>query len=107
MTQAKHTNGPWDAQQGSLGNRRVSTINSERVIDAKGRIICRLPRENHLPRHQKIANARLIAASPCLLSVLNACIDQMEQCEKMFRDDAEFMEALEDARSAIAKAKGE
>jgi len=32
---------------------------------------------------------------------LEACVEQMEQCEKMFRDDESFMEVLNDARELL------
>lgn len=35
-------------------------------------------------------------------AALKDCVIQMEQCEKMFRDDAEFMAALTAARAELA-----
>ena len=46
-------------------------------------------------------------AAPDLLEALDSCIWQMEQCERKFRDDESFMEALEAARGARSKARGE
>jgi hypothetical protein len=44
------------------------------------------------------------AVLPELVGALCAARDQMEQCEKMFRDDESFMAALADVRAAIAQA---
>lgn len=35
------------------------------------------------------------------LNALRDCVDQMEQCESMFRNDREFMAALNAARAAV------
>jgi hypothetical protein len=41
-----------------------------------------------------------------MLDALYAAEDQMSQCESMFRDDEDFMEALNRVREAIAHAEG-
>lgn len=51
--------------------------------------------------------ARALDAFPAMLAALHAACDQMEQCESMFRDDAEFMAALHRVQAAIAAATGE
>ena len=38
-----------------------------------------------------------------IMGTLEAACDQLEQCESMFRDDAEFMAALGSAQAAIAR----
>ena len=48
--------------------------------------------------------ARLIAAAPAMLDALECAVDRLEQCEKMFRDEVEFMDALETAQKAISLA---
>lgn len=53
-----------------------------------------------------IEAARMMAAAPAMLAALQAACDQMEQCESMFRDDAEFIAALDETRAAIAAATG-
>lgn len=35
------------------------------------------------------------------IAALESAHDQMSQCEKMFRDDAEFMSALEEVRAVL------
>jgi hypothetical protein len=50
---------------------------------------------------------RALDAAPAMLAALESARDQMEQCESMFRDDAEFIAALDEVRAAIDAATGE
>lgn len=52
------------------------------------------------------SDAPMIVAAPAMLAALEAACDQLEQCERMFRDDAEFTAALEGAQAAITLATG-
>jgi hypothetical protein len=49
-------------------------------------------------------SARILAnEAPGLLAALRDCVEQMEQCEKMFRDDLDFMTALDAARAILSR----
>lgn len=49
----------------------------------------------------------LVAAAGDLLAAAEDALCQFRQMEKMFRDDIEFMAALEALVAAITKARGE
>lgn len=71
------------------------------IIDEDGIVICE-------PSPMGEANARLIAAAPQLLAALEGCVWQLEQMHGMFDDsDGTIQSALDDARAAIALARGE
>jgi hypothetical protein len=44
-----------------------------------------------------------LEAQPKLIAALRACVDQMEQCERMFADDEDFLASLLDAQNALAR----
>ncbi|MBH9442481.1 hypothetical protein ACTMQP_12600 [Pseudomonas aeruginosa] len=93
---SKHTPGPWGQDKwGSLQTeggqdvllRGITTISAgsdERIAEAE-------------------ANTRLIAAAPELLEALRACVSRITDEVA----DAEFLDEVEQARAAIAKATGQ
>jgi hypothetical protein len=69
--------------------RRLNAAQEEAIIlDAK----CRL----YEARAEKAEGE-----AKALRSHLQACINQMEQCERLFDDDKEFLEVLHDAQEAV------
>lgn len=64
------------------------------------------PAVGHYPapqEQQSMETAQLKDINTKLIAVLQGAIEQMEQCESMFRDDKEFMGALTEARDTLAK----
>lgn len=90
MTEPKHSPGPWKAAG------PFAVLDAERNTLVK----CAGP--------DKAANQMLIAAAPELLTTLSALLSV---CEAQDGDDAadevDYFAARDDARRAIAKAKGE
>ena len=109
MSEIKHTPGPWridDGDEGVFG-----------IFDSNGQAIAYLSENPYkgggLPGWDvDQANARLIAAAPELLAALKtlpleAFDKEMDACDAAeFVDNAnDFFEAMQKARSAIAKAE--
>lgn len=101
MTQATHTPGPWGCADTSYHahDYRLSRPNGEHLpVNA--------PYNDH---SEQRANARLIAAAPDLLAALEAVLAAWDEPYygdlDMARDT--MFDAIEPARAAIAKAKGE
>jgi len=90
---AKHTPGPWTT------GRAINTVDI-----GKFSFICPFGANSADQVAEIKANARLISASPDLLAALEACVKQCADYERMTEDCAA---AFRNARSAIAKAKGE
>ncbi len=85
---SKHTPGPW------------ATDGGDTVVAMGNQIVVTAPAPDGASREEMKANARLIAAAPDLLAVL----------ENMFTEFGDFeydVAAISAARAAIAKAKGE
>jgi len=97
MSEAKHTPGPWEWVPG----KRSFQGSIEPDICDFGDDTTYYPTEGAPPN---LANARLIAASPCLLEALERCLNFIENTESEMGDT---LECGEQARAAIAKAKGE
>lgn len=100
MSGPKHTPwlpGPWRYGVPAKGGRGV-------VVDANGNVVC-VVEGGPLRREVTVANAQLIAAAPDLL----ACLEQMvERHEALGRpDDGWDGRYIDEAKAAIAKAKGE
>ena len=91
-TTQQHTAGPWKVVE--------ATVQSEEYV------ICDCDGFGDGAAPQIEANARLVAAAPDLLDALEELVerDRAEAAEAGFTDDE--MTWLEDARRAIAKAKG-
>lgn len=90
-----HTPGPWATKEGDRSRREMSLI--AKACDADfiiGYAICEA--QNKEQREEDLANARLIAAAPDLLSALQGVLRIAD------RKTAEF----DAARAAIAKAEG-
>lgn len=98
MSGPKHTPGPWEVRRGSDGYIR-------QVVGPKGRIVSRWNGLAAPTSNEGEANALLIAAAPDLL----ACLEQMvERHEALGRpDDGWDGLYIDEAKAAIAKAKGE
>jgi hypothetical protein len=102
MQKQAHTPGPWRVEQQDdmdvEGNGYVWAVRAE----GHGSY-CQNP-----ARSNSLANARLMAASPCLLAALYATLGIVEQ---VFEEDAgsfndDLGALITEARAAIAKAQG-
>lgn len=100
---AQHTQGPWKFIEGRADRQEMSRIvkadDPEFLI---GYVLC-----DHRNQHQRaedIANARLLAASDCLLKTLERIAGLQEELDG---EDFEVfaLQAEKLAREAIAKAK--
>jgi hypothetical protein len=100
MTTTQHTAGPWKVDD-LCNTDMVYAANGLRVATA----YCE-GQDDQMPWEEVEANARLVAAAPHLLYALKKLVerDRSEAAESGFTDDE--MTWLEDARRAIAKAKG-
>jgi len=93
VTDSKHTQGPWAVFWDTRGSDILG------VGDASGGSIAHMWRDGE----ERISNANLIAAAPCLLEALEAvmrCFDIKDGLS--VRDE----QAIKHAASAIAKARG-
>src|SRR5436309_8297450 len=100
-----HTPGPWKVYDHQVSDfpRRISIQTNERypetLADLRLKSITDLPVE---------ANARLIAAAPDMLAVLETTVAALEYWFPRWRDPAGPTSAMmNQARAAIARAKGE
>lgn len=97
---AKHTPGPWEA---------VDSMTVRTPLSAGGFMVADLP--CHTPHGERIANAKLIAAAPELLAAANAFVELYEAFEIVVGTENGSTNrvhcALDAARAAIAKAKGD
>jgi hypothetical protein len=97
MTTTQHTTGPWRVFDAFTDLEIVTdhrtAAEMESLVQFKGQTNAK-------------ANARLMAAAPDLLDALEGLVerDRSEAADSGFTDDE--MSWLEDARRAIAKAKG-
>lgn len=101
-----HTPGPWSLSTESVYATRVDGPDGNKVALAQ----YLLSEGRSIP--EAIANARLISAAPDLLEALERVIAPLEIAVKLssWRQDptpGECSRALEGAKAAIAKAKGE
>lgn len=91
----KHTPGPWST---------IKYIRTTLVCDANGNWIAAIkPVRKFGIAGDDAANARLIAAAPELL----AALDAFTQWNDRDQGEGKLEDALNKARAAIAKAKGE
>lgn len=87
MIAASHTPGPWSAQTMEQTDRRY--------------IMSAGPRPHHVARRvHSAADARLIAAAPCLLAAVSGFLAAFDRDENFFGPECDA------ARAAIAKATG-
>jgi hypothetical protein len=96
-----HTPGPW-----TLGKRETGG----QWIDAEGETRPIALAFRNFPTETDDANARLIAAAPNLLAALEAIVRQAEPLYAAIPDSPATHSAhvlMDEARAAIAKAKGE
>jgi hypothetical protein len=97
MTRTQHTPGPW----------HVDTCDDDLVYSANGLHIATVGNENQPDQsgEEITANARLIAAAPEMLETLEYFFNIMHDYESSRRKGYVKL-ALDQARAAIAKAKG-
>jgi hypothetical protein len=106
---AKHTPGPWIGAGPSFGDqfpRYTTEITTEDERYGDGHIqICELPFHHHDEENE--ANARLIAAAPCLLDALQELTQIASVLAATCLGDSRAKEnRMDRARAAIAKATG-
>ncbi len=105
--QAKHTEGPWDVKV-FRGREETSLFVEGRIADDRG-LCCQVQLVGDRPNDEDMANARLIAASPCLLAALEALVKDATECEvdgEPSQVDGIQWDDVLAARAAIAKARG-
>ena len=98
----KHTPGPWTVVKPQYENKKgvFASIYTNPATE-KGFRTCEFDiRADGYQNSHAEANARLIAAAPDLLNMLQRMIDESEDCGRP------FLLTLEHARAAIAKAEG-
>lgn len=103
---AKHTPGPWTQGTSKIGLTCVWLDGMTEQRDGKG-----LGPENTWIDCNTEANASLIAAAPDLLEALKACRLELFHCNQQLSGEGyttgkTVSDALEQARTAIAKAIG-
>jgi len=91
----KHTPAPW-------------FVDYPNVSTQKGNHICRFDVSNFIPEERKQANARLIAAAPCLLSALKRLVAAEDATIGEFEEPQinELESAMDEALEIISKAEG-
>lgn len=102
--ETKFTPGPWVAVIGKCGDP-AGYVHSEKRVDGGGYpIVADIPERTRHGTHE--ANARLIAAAPELLALLDECQDCIEWCAQECGHHA-AAELAERIAALIAKATGE
>ena len=102
----KHTPGPWTMHPRFDDGAEVCAIapvawcSVATTVGSSG--------DQSIDAAEARANARLIAAAPCLLEALDGCVAEMEALDRCYatRLDEEGSARLVAAKAAIAKAKG-
>jgi len=106
-----HTPGPWKHDRMFLGNakdRRTGFIVNGPDMEPLPIRICDIRCSPESPFAVSKANARLIASAPDLLAALERFLSAVSVAEELEEIQAgTFEETSEQARAAIAKAKGE
>lgn len=105
---SKHTPGPWAVYRPASDETVYEGGDSPATIRAGEIHVATMPGERPNLSPTQAANARLIAASPCLLSALEACRDAIQRLAKESPDGVPVWAsaAHDSARLAIAKATG-
>lgn len=109
---APHTKGPWWPEQDSAGQWGVSTYRdgAKPQFQPYGATICYSIGDHteRRTRDNREANAHLIAAAPDLLEALEGLLVFAEAAEtKALVGDEGCLWPVEEARAAIAKARGQ
>lgn len=101
---AKHTPGPWEIRE-QEGNNSTFLDGEIQITTESDTLICALQDETgeDWTAADMNANARLISAAPDLL----AALERVLECHRLKISLDTNAAALEQARAAIAKAKGE
>ncbi|MFG9198656.1 hypothetical protein ACEPX9_00870 [Pseudomonas aeruginosa] len=92
---SKYTPGPWEIERYSDG--LIQIVGNARIVSDDEEIVTTVVEA--VARGDE-ANARLCAAAPELLEALEACVARITNEVA----DAEFLDEVEQARAAIAKA---
>lgn len=105
---SKHTPAPW-----TIDGRIRTSINAGRKHVAMVNFYNSTDPKSNVSGEEHEANARLIAASPEILSALKACRLELDYCADQLSylgrtggDKGSVAIALRDARAAIDKAEG-
>ena len=97
MTQITHTPGPWSLRMTGWQTNPAAIYSPRRP----GAVAC-IPARTSVPLDEQSANAHLIAAAPDLLAALsNIILSSDANCGDSLAN------AIEAARTAITKAKGQ
>lgn len=99
----KHLQGPWSIELDMIRNGDIDVVADG--LTGIAHVDCRRsPDEQRVPRETALANARLIAASPDLLTALRDLCDAIPETTLAADPPLAAWEKL--ARGAIAKAEG-
>ena len=98
-----HTPGPWICQYSPYTSQDDQEIPAFEVHGDRGEKVCDTNEDR--PALEQEANARLIAAAPELLDALEYFFNIMHDYESSLRKGY-IITAFEQARAAIARAKG-
>lgn len=98
----KHTNGPWKLGRISSGGyREIDTVSNK--WEGLAKVVVQIDGDDK-PDAAGQANARLIAASPCLYGALKELLKMVEEGRT---DNPFFMASvIENAQAALKAAKG-
>ena len=99
MTNTTHTPGPWAFKMTGWQTNPAAVYSPRRP----GAVAC-IPARTSVPLDEQSANARLIAAAPELLAALESA--QAWIARAGYTDRDKWQSVQEQARAAIAKAKG-
>jgi hypothetical protein len=103
-----HTTGPWQAKAEEKTFHKVPRIIGYDIL-AETECLTRVHHLGANRNEEMAANARLIAAAPEMLEALETALSSLEYAARVLEapEKSAFRETIEDARSAIAKAKGQ
>ena len=102
MTQTNHTPGPWSLKMTGWRTNPFAIYSPRRP----GAVAC-VPSRTSVPLDEQDANARLIAAAPELLAVLEGMDEELSLWGADTIETMNLTARLDAIRAAIAKAKGE
>lgn len=100
VVMSKHTPGPWTIDERRIRDGYYAAITAPKW-HALADVVVRMSDEEE-DQPEGVANAKLIAAAPDLLDVLQRMLDHGERCN-WFADRGDY-ELVSEAREAIEKA---
>lgn len=106
MTKPKHTLGKWEAITAfDHPNSWLTVIETKEIEIA--RYSCYIDPDDFKTQSENLANARLIAAAPCMLEQLQYLSELLNKAQLTNSDPMFMLGILRGIRKAIARAQGE